>query len=407
VLVAAAVTTGWAAIVSYLSVVAVVGLVVLASGGAKVPVVLRFGTGGWLLAHGVPLDTGGGRLGLVPLAVSVLAGWRVARAGVHTARAIGARRRDPVRLSVQAAVAVAVVYGLLGAVAAAAANGNGLSVGPARAGLTCAVFGLAAAWIGAAVESGVAAAWWRWLPPIAQDALRTGFVAAALVLGAGAVVAGVAVAVAGGDASTMLAAYHTGVAGQAGLTLLCLVFAPNLAAWSMAYLVGPGFVVGTGATVSAAKVSLGVLPAIPVLAGLPSTAVSGLTAPLLGVPMAGGMAAGWLLVRRQYRLAARGSGSGPERPGAGRPGAGRPGTPLPGWGPLLGAAVAAGPAAGILLGLLAWASGGSLGSGRLAETGPTGWLVGLVGAAVISAGAVIAAAATRVLAAGRRTGRYR
>ncbi|GIH12136.1 cell division protein PerM [Rugosimonospora africana] len=388
VLVAAAVTTGWAAVVSYLSVVAVLGLVVLVGGGASAPVVFRFGTAGWLLAHGVPLGTSAGPLGLVPLAVSGLAAWRVARAGVHTARAIGARQRGPLRLAIVAATMVGLVYGVIGVVAAAAAHNDALAISPIRAGFTCGVFALLTALAGAVVESRIAAGWWDRLPLVARDAVRTGVVAALLVLGAGAAVAGVAVAVAGGEASSMFAAYRTGVAGQAGLTLLCLVFAPNLAVWSMSYLVGPGFVVGAGATVSAAKVSLGALPAIPVLAGLPSTAVSGLAAPLLGVPMAGGMAAGWLLARRRLRQAEQG-------------------TPEPTWSALLGAAALAGPAAGILLGLVAWASGGSLGSGRLAQTGPTGWTVGLVGALVVAVGAVIAAAATRVLAGGRRSGRYR
>jgi hypothetical protein len=106
-------------------------------------------------------------------------------------------------------------------------------------------------------------------------------------------VAGVAVAVSGGQASATLASFHAGVTGQAGLTLLCLVYAPNLAAWSAAYLIGPGFAVGVGTTVSAGKVSLGALPAIPVLAGLPDSAVAGLGPVLLVLPMAGGMAAGW------------------------------------------------------------------------------------------------------------------
>lgn len=388
VLVAAAVTTGWAAAVSYLSVVAVVGLAVLVGGGATVPVVLRFGTAGWLLAHGVPLGTSAGPLGLVPLAVSALAAWRVVRAGVHTARAIGARQRGPLRLAIVAATMVGLVYGVFGAVAAAAAHNDALAISPVRAGLTCGGFALVAALAGAVVESRIAADRWNRLPLAVRDAARTGGVAALLVLGAGAAVAGVAVAVAGGEASSMLSGYHTGVAGQAGLTLLCLVFAPNLAVWSMSYLVGPGFVVGAGATVSAAKVSLGALPAVPVLAGLPSTAASGLAAPLLGVPMAGGMAAGWLLARRRLRQVEQG-------------------VPEPTWGALLGAAAGAGPVAGILLGLAAWASGGSLGSGRLAETGPTAWSVGLVGALVVAVGSVIATAATRVLAGGRRSRRYR
>src|SRR2546429_3006393 len=66
---AATVTTGWAALVSYVPVVA---LIALLTHHIQIP----GGTGGWLLAHGVPLDTGAGRIGLVPLGVSVLAAWR-------------------------------------------------------------------------------------------------------------------------------------------------------------------------------------------------------------------------------------------------------------------------------------------------------------------------------------------
>jgi hypothetical protein len=398
VLLAAVVTAGWAAIVSYLSVLAVVALLVTISGGAPVPAVLRFGTGGWLLAHGVPLRTGAGPLGLAPLAVSALAAWRVNRAGVHTSRAIGARRSGSVRLAALAAACVAVAYGLLGAAAATAANGPGWSASPLAAGLACGGFALVAAGTGAAGESGAAARLWRGLPPAIRDAVRTGTVAALLVLGAGAAVAGVTVAVAGGDASSMLGSYHTGVAGQAGLTLLCLVFAPNLAGWTMAYLVGPGFAMGAGTTVSAAKVTLGALPAVPVLTGLPTTPVSGLTAPLLGLPLAAGMAAGALLTRRYTReaRAARPAGSAAGRDPL-RPGGQRAGPRVPGWGRLLAAAVLAGPVAGVLLGLVAWASGGPLGSGRLAHTGPAGLPVALVATGVVAVGALIGAATMRVL----------
>jgi Family of unknown function (DUF6350) len=387
VLLAAAVTATWAAIVSYAAVLAVVALLVLVSGGAPVPVVLRFGTGGWLLAHGVPLSTGAGPFGLTPLAVSALAAWRVNRAGVHTARAVGARRAGSASrpaasagLAALAAACVAVCYGLLGALAAAAVTGRDWTARPLVAGLSCGGFALLAAGAGAAAESGGAARLWRRLPRAVRDAVRTGLVAALLVLGAGAGVAGVTVAVAGGEASSMFASYHTGVAGQAGLTLLCLAFAPNLAVWATAYLVGPGFAVGVGTTVSAAKVNLGALPAVPVLAGLPTTPVSGWTAPLLGLPLAAGMAAGALLIRRQAR----------ER-------ANRAGAAVPGWGPVLLAAVVAGPVAGILLGLAAWASGGPLGSGRLAHTGPAVVPVALVVAGVVAVGALIGAATMRVL----------
>src|SRR5579859_4565047 len=79
---AASVTTMWAALVSYVPVVLLAGLVTQAAGGPSLADRLRFGTAFWLLGHGVPLALGGDRLTLVPLGVSVLAAWRVFRAGV-------------------------------------------------------------------------------------------------------------------------------------------------------------------------------------------------------------------------------------------------------------------------------------------------------------------------------------
>src|SRR2546421_5903937 len=80
VLVAATVTATWAALVSWIPVVAAVSL---AAGHLET----RVGTGAWLLGHGVPL----GRFGLVPLGLAVLAAWRGGRAGGHTQRAVRGR----------------------------------------------------------------------------------------------------------------------------------------------------------------------------------------------------------------------------------------------------------------------------------------------------------------------------
>ena len=50
------------------------------------------GLAGWLLGHGVPIGTPIGPLGLAPLLLTLLVGWRLNRAGLHVTRAIGARR---------------------------------------------------------------------------------------------------------------------------------------------------------------------------------------------------------------------------------------------------------------------------------------------------------------------------
>jgi hypothetical protein len=397
---AAAVTTTWAALVSLAPVLTVVLLASLVAGaGAPLGQVIRVALAGWLLAHGVELRTGTGPLGLVPLGFSVFAAWRVARAGVHTTRAIGGRRRRSPRLVLLAAVSVAIVYGLLGAIAAALVHMPGLRVDVPRAVVTLACFGFVTALTGAIVESGLAGRLVRRTPMALRDATRTGVVAALLVLGAGAAAAGTALALSGGAASKVLAAYHAGVAGQVGLTLVCVVYGPNLAVWAASYLAGPGFALGAGTTVTAARVSLGTVPALPVLAGVPAKPMSDWAALLLAVPLAAGMVAGWLLVRRRLKVAAAAGEAGVREETAVADG-----RPAVGWVPLLGAAVLAGPVAGGVLAFAAWVSAGPLGGGHLAEIGAPPWPLAGITAGVVAAGALAGAATTRTLAGVRRKG---
>jgi hypothetical protein len=375
--VAAAVTVAWAAVLSATPVIVVAVLTQLVEApGVSLGAALRSGLAGWLLGHRVPLRTGLGEIGLAPLAVSAFAAWRVARAGVHTTRAVGGRGSRSARVALSVPVAVALVYGLIGAAAAAVARGPGLAVGPARAGVTLGVFGLVAGLAGSLAATGAAAAAVRKLPGPVRDAVATGTVAALLSLAAGAGLTGLAIAVRGGQASDTLATYRTGVAGQAGVTLLCLAYAPNLAVWAASYLLGPGFAIGTETAVRTSDVSLGALPALPVFAGLPSGPLPAAGGLLVGAPLVAAMAAGWLLARRRRR---------------------EPGSQPAGWPALLGRASLAGPVAGLVLGAASYVSAGPLGSGRLAQVGPVAWQVGLLGAAVIAVGAVVGAAGTRLL----------
>ena len=353
--------------------------------GGSAGSVFGVGAAAWLLANGVPLDTGLGRIGLIPLGLSLLVAWRLARAGAQTTRAIGGRRSRSLRLSLAAAGGVALVHALLGTVVAGLAGGAGVTVPVLRATLTLGMVGLVTALAGALRESGLAAATVQRLPRPVRDGVRTGLVAALLVVASGAGVVGLALALAAGDATDIVAAYRTGVAGQAGLILVCLVYGPNVVVWAASYLLGPGFAVGIGTTVSMGEVRLGPLPALPLFAALPEDGASALAALLLALPLAAGMAAGWLLARRQLR-------AGEVAPGR------------RGWFALLGAAALAGPVSGVLLGVAAMVSGGPIGSGRLTEIGPSGWPVAGVACLVVGVGAAAAAAATRVLMAVRGRG---
>lgn len=373
--VAAAVAALWAALLSAVPVTGAVALAQLADApSVSMSAVARYGLGAWLLGHGVPLGTGVGPLGLAPLAVTALAAWRVVRAGVHTTRAIRARHSRSPRSAVRVALAVGGGYGLLGAVVAALVEASALQVSPGRAALTLAVFGAVAAGGGALWATGAWLRLARRVPAVARDGVRTGAVAALLVLAAGAALAGTAIAVSGGDAGQTLASYRTGVAGQAGLTLVCLAYAPNVAIWGASYLVGPGFALGVDSVVRTSEVSVGALPALPLVAALPSGPTGGAGAVLLGAPVLAGLAAGALFAREQLR-ATRGAGGS--------------------WQGLLGGAVVAGPVAGALLGLAAQISGGPLGAGRLAVIGPVGWQVALISSAMVAAGTVLGAAGAR------------
>src|SRR5262249_60065596 len=74
---AAGVTTFWAALVSLTPIVVVVALAnMIDTSGAAAGRVARLGLAAWLLAHGVPIETRLGPIGLAPLALSGLAASR-------------------------------------------------------------------------------------------------------------------------------------------------------------------------------------------------------------------------------------------------------------------------------------------------------------------------------------------
>lgn len=380
-------TTTWAALVTFVPTLIIVGFVYAIDGdGVSVSGVLRLGLGGWLLAHGVPLRLEHGTIGLVPLAVSVFIAWRVGRAGVHTARAVGARRFRSVLPTLTAGVGVGVAYSLIGAGAAAVARTPGMHISVPRAALTLAGYGLVAGSIGAATESRKLLRAVATLPKLVVDGVRTGVVAALLILGAGGAMAGMSIALDGGRASQYLSVYETGVVGQAGLTFVCLVYSPNAAIWAASYLVGPGFQFGSGSRISVVDVTRGPEPTVPALAGMPEQSVPAWASVLLlGLPLVAALAAGWLLARRTGPPAARSTASGNTRFDW------RP------WAVLVATGALAGVVSGALLGLVSIASSGSLGSERMADIGPRIMPVTLIGAGVVGIGVIVASVAYRLL----------
>ena len=153
-----------------------------------------------------------------------------------------------------------------------------------------------------------------------------------------------ALAVDFGTAVNVMSRLHTGAGDATVFTALTATLVPNAAIFAGSYLLGPGFLVGTGTVVSPALVSLGPVPMFPLLAALPDSGPTpAWTAYLMAVPpLLAAVGAAWAQRR----------------------------TPTVRWeeGALRGCV--GGVSAGLLLGVLAAISGGAAGPGRMATVGP-------------------------------------
>ncbi|WP_318208764.1 DUF6350 family protein [Streptomyces sp. SJL17-1] len=330
---------------------------------------LHLAAGLWLLAHGVDLvrtDTLSGLpapLGVVPMLLAALPVWLVHRAARDTLDAPGddGDRRRP---SASGAVgAVAGGYLLVAAVIVVHSESGPLPADLLSAGLWLPAVVVAAAGAGAWTACG------RPLPEQRQAAvaLRAAGLGLVTLFGGGAVVAAVSLAWHAGEAQAGYAGLAGEWSGRVAVLLLVLALLPNMAVWGAAYGLGPGFALGTGALAT----PLGLVgdpaaPPFPLLAALPDDGRGGwihwaaVAVPLAAVVLQGGRvgrsARAW--TARDTALTALGTA----------------------WGCGAVVAVVSAPAGGPLV-LLAAASGGPLGTGRLSEFGPVWWLTG--GAALL------------------------
>lgn len=173
-----------------------------------------------------------------------------------------------------------------------------------------------------------------------------GLVAVGSVVTAGAMVVGF------GQIIALYESLHTGVLGGIVLTIAQLTILPNLLIWVIAWLVGPGFVLGAGTSLGPFGASLGPLPPVPMLGAIPADPGAAGWLVLL-LPILVGFTIGMLLYPRIRHVV------------------------RDWWSVLVG--LAAGAVAGLLLGLLAAASAGAAGPGRFVEVGPDPVAVGVWG----------------------------
>ncbi|MFJ8072638.1 DUF6350 family protein [Streptomyces sp. NPDC096176] len=326
----------------------------------------------WLLAHGTELvraDTLSGvpaPMGVVPLLFVALPAWLAHRAARDALEPDEGRPRPS---AWGAPTMVTSGYVMVGAPVVLYAAGGSFAADPLSALLHLPLVTLVAAGFGSWTASGrPLGPLPEWVPQWlrvalartrAHVALRSAAAGALALLAGGAVLVIVSSVWHGKAVQESFLGLSGEWSGQAALVLLTLALVPNAAVWGATYGLGPGFAVGTGATATPlALAGSPALPDFPLLAAVPA---QGPGTPLhwaaMAVPVAAAAVIAWFTVG----TAAPRYG---ERETAWRPG----GTAL--------AALLGSVGCGMVVAVLAAASGGPLGTGRLAEFGPVWWLAG-------------------------------
>jgi hypothetical protein len=361
--------TAAAAGLAVMTILVLVGWIAAPHPGVGLTGVLRTAAVLWLVGHHVAVQVkGAGRIGMLPLGLVLMPGVMLRWAGRSLAR--GQRLSTP-RQVVSAALSVAVIYALIAGALAILSQSSLARASVPQAVLGGFVIAFVATWFGAARG----ATSWRRLGALMSARSRSILAGSAGSLAALAAAGFLATAVALANHqhqfSAMYGQLDPGVIGAALLLLAQVAYLPNAVMWAIAYMLGPGFAVGTGTVVSPTGSVLGRVPSFPLLTALPAAVHASdagwLAAIALAVPYFAGAIGGLLVVRQAPQVSVDGAAIRGFCSGAG---------------------------CGLVLGVLAGYSGGPLGEGRLSAVGPSAWQVTVVGilelgiAAAISAGAV-------------------
>jgi hypothetical protein len=242
----------------------------------------------WLGAHLVPLQVGGEPVTLLPIGGLLLGLLLVRRSGAWAGRLLPEPAVGEVAWLVLGA---GLLYGVGGAAVAWLSAGESASAQPGPAGLVTGVVAAVGALWGISREARLVERTRAWL---SDAAWRTGMAGLAAVVGlfaAGSVLVTASLVRHFAEVGGTLSDLDPGVVGAAGVTLVDALSLPNLAIWALAVIVGPGFQMGSTGALSAFGGEVESLPALPVLAAIPTTAPWWAPALLL-VPVLLGVLAG-------------------------------------------------------------------------------------------------------------------
>lgn len=313
---------------------------------------IRGGAVAFAAAHFLPVSISGTALTLRPLLVTVLVLAVIATA-VGRGRAVRGRALEALHATV-----FVLVYGIgvdvLVAVAAPSdAAQPGLGAPLALAALTA---------LGSLIARPTAwRAWWiRTVPSSVTAGVRAAAVTVAGLICAAAITFAVGMAVSFPAAASIAELTIHSFGDALGMALISLAFLPNAIIAVLGYLSGAGFSVGA-ASFSPLAVHSADLPAIPLLAAVPSEQPSAVAWIVFVGPVLAGLLAAWVL-----------RGAGESR-----------------WQRVISVAVAA-AGTGLACALLALAGAGGIAGGPWASMGAPPWTTGglLAGIVLLVAGSV-------------------
>ena len=339
--------------------------------GTGLPGVFRTAVNFWLVSHHAGFSVPHGRVGLLPLGLTVLPGALLFRGGGWITRTGRVRGRYRIGV-VHAALALAVPYAVLAFLLALLARSTVVSPSAWQALLACFVLALVAGGLGAAralVASTTKRSPWMamlmLLPHRARSVAAGVTGATAVLIGSGLLIFLVSLLVHVSEMADIYGVLSPGVVGGVLLSVVAVAYLPNAAIWAVSYAVGPGFAVGAGTSVAPSGVFVGMIPSFPPFAALPAPGPAPLVSLLaLAVPFAAGIVGGVLTIRAL-------------------PSAVSEAAPL--WGFVCGVLT------GGVIAFLAALSGGPVGGARMAVMGPSAWQTGLMAALEVGVSAAIAA----------------
>lgn len=335
--------------------------------GEDIVDLLRGAVLAWLVGHHVSFSIAEGQISLLPMGLVLLPGMLLYRFGRWLAGCCVIERLRHVH---RAALAIAGPYAAISGTLALLARTDEAVPSMPRALLMGFVIAFIAGGLGVLRQlmrdKGVAARDLLDLMPARSRSLLVGMLAATgTLLVGGLVLFLVALGMNLPEAVEITRSLGPGVVGGSLLLIVQLAYLPNAVVFAVCYALGPGFAMGASTVVAPTEVSVGAVPALPMLAALPSNgAAPVLSLGALAVPFLAGAIGGVLTQRSAPDVVSEAA-------------------PL--WGFVCGVTT------GLLFAALAGVAGGSLGAQRLSDMGPSAWQVGVVAALEVGVAAAVAA----------------